>query len=154
MKNIIRNTIASTLLILFIGVMSVSAQNGPQGKQCPKSAKCKMMKFMELSEEQQAQMKDIRMASQKICKPWADELRETRAHQQTLVTAESPDMKAINKNIDKMSDLMTNIAKEKAKSTQDIRALLSDEQRVKFDQMMQKKKMGHHKGRHNKGNKR
>jgi Spy/CpxP family protein refolding chaperone len=80
-------------------------------------------------------MKKIRLETAKEVKPLKNELRELQAHQQSLVTADNADMKAIYKNIDKMSDVKTNLAKIMAKQTQEVRSLLTDEQRLKMDQM-------------------
>jgi len=55
------------------------------------------------------------------------------AHQKTLMTAEKPDLDAINKNIEKMGSLKTEMAKIQAKSRLDMRAQLTEEQRLKFD---------------------
>ena len=44
-------------------------------------------------------------------------------------------MNAINKNIDQMADVQAKIQKIQAKQQQEIRSMLDDEQRIKFDEM-------------------
>jgi len=82
----------------------------------------------------------------KLIQPIQNELQEAEARQKTLTTAEKPDMGAINKNIEKIGQLKTDIAKIQAKQWIEMRAQLSDEQRMKFD-------MHHGKMKHDKGHK-
>ena len=84
--------------------------------------------------EQKEQVKQIRLETAKKVKPLRNELRELMAHQQTLTTAEKPDMKAIHANIEKISDVKTEMAKIHAAQHQEIRSLLTEEQLLKFDQ--------------------
>lgn len=87
-----------------------------------------------LTDEQKEAMKKIRLETAKEVKPLKNELRELQAHQQTLATADNADMKAIYKNIDKMAEVKTKMEKIRAKQRQDIRSLLTEEQRLKMDQ--------------------
>lgn len=85
------------------------------------------------TEEQKSAIKQIRMKSMKEAKPLKDRLRELNAHYQTLVTAEKADMNAIYSNIEKTDQLETELAKIKEKANQDVRALLTEEQLLRFD---------------------
>ena len=87
------------------------------------------------TEEQQEQVKSIRLETAKQVQPLRNELRELQAHQQTLSTSDKPDMKAIYQNIDEMTEVQGNIRKIMAKQQQDIRSLLTEEQKLKFDAM-------------------
>lgn len=87
------------------------------------------------TEEQQEKIKELRLESSKEIQPLRNEMNELRAKQQTLTTAEKADMNAINKNIDQMADVQAKIQKIRAKQQQEIRSMLDDEQRIKFDQM-------------------
>jgi len=81
-----------------------------------------------------------RTETAKQVQPLHNQLGEARAHQKTLTTAEKPDMDAINKNIEKMGALQTEIEKIQTKHRLEMRAQLTDEQRVKMDNA------GHRKG--------
>jgi hypothetical protein len=94
--------------------------------------------------EQKETMTGMRLETAKKIKPLKNELRELMAHQQTLTTADKADLKTINKNIDKMSDAKTEIAKIMAAQHQQVRSLLSEEQLIKFDSM--KGKQGKNRG--------
>lgn len=90
------------------------------------------------TEEQQETMKQLRFETAKKVKPLKNELRELEAHQQTITTADKTDLNAINKNIEKMSEAKTEIAKIMAAQHQQVRSLLTEEQRIKFDNMKEK----------------
>ena len=49
------------------------------------------------------------------------------------MTAEKPDLKDINKNIEKIGEIKVEMAKLQAKHRLEMRAQLNDEQRLKFD---------------------
>ena len=73
------------------------------------------------------------MATQKQLQPLRNALGEAEAHQKTLVTAEKPDFGAINKNIEKIGGIRVEMAKIQTKNRLDLRAQLTDEQKLKFD---------------------
>jgi Spy/CpxP family protein refolding chaperone len=87
-----------------------------------------------LTDEQKEAVKKIRLETAKEVKPLKNELHELQAHQQTLATADNADMKAIYKNIDKMSEVKAEMAKILAKQQQEVRSLLTEEQQLKMDQ--------------------
>ena len=85
------------------------------------------------TDEQQETLKSMRLETAKKVKPLKNQLRELQAHQQTLTTADDADLTAINKNIEKMSGVKTEIAKIMAAQHQQVRSILSEEQLLKFD---------------------
>ena len=127
---------------LFIST-TVMAQPTKQGNQIQQSKAMKMKRSAHkknmhqkfFTAEQQETMKVLRLETAKKVKPFKNELRELMAHQQTLTTADNADLKAINKNIDKMSGAKTEIAKVMAAQHQQIRSILTEEQLLKFDMM-------------------
>lgn len=88
---------------------------------------------LSLTDAQKEAFKQSRLAAQKQVQPILNELGEAEAHQKTLMSAEKPDLAAINKNIEKIGNLKVEIAKIKAKNHVDMRAQLTEEQRLKFD---------------------
>jgi Spy/CpxP family protein refolding chaperone len=86
-----------------------------------------------MTEEQKAKMKDLHIAFYKEAKPLRNQLGELKAKQKTLSTADNPDMKAINANIDEITKVMNQLMKSRAAFRQKVRALLTDEQRMWFD---------------------
>jgi Spy/CpxP family protein refolding chaperone len=88
---------------------------------------------LNLTEEQRKSFKEGMIALQKQLQPLRNQIGEAEAHQKTLTTAEKPDLGAINKNIEKIGDLRVQMAKIQAKQRLEMRAQLTDEQRLKFD---------------------
>lgn len=76
----------------------------------------------------------------KQIQPLKNELGEAMAHQKTLMTVEKPDLSAIDKNIDKIGDLRIRMAKIISRHHLELRAQLTDEQRLKFDLFSEKKR--------------
>jgi Spy/CpxP family protein refolding chaperone len=105
-----------------------NGQNGPMSR-------------LNLTDAQKDTFKQSMMALQKEVKPLRNELGEAMAHQKTLVSADKPDMSAIDKNIEKIGNLKVEMAKIQVKHRLDLRAQLTDEQRLKFD--MFKGRMNH-----------
>jgi Spy/CpxP family protein refolding chaperone len=97
---------------------------------------------LNLTNEQKEAFKQNMLALQKQLQPLRNELREAMAHQKTLTTAEKPDLGAINKNIEKIGAMRIEIAKIQTKHRLEMRAQLTDEQRLKFDLFKGKMKQG------------
>lgn len=112
-----------------------------------------MAKLLNLSDEQKDAIKKIMMGMPKEVKPLRNELGEAAAHQKTLMSADQPNMDAINKNIDKIGALKIKIAKIRTKALLEMRAQLTDEQRMKAEAMKakMKKAMGQRFGRQGAG---
>jgi len=105
---------------------------------------------LNLTDVQKEAFKKGMLALQKQLQPLRNELGEAEARQKTLSTVDKPDMGAINKNIEKIGDLKTEMAKLQVKHHLDMRAQLTAEQKLKFDmfkhQMREKAGMKGHKG--------
>lgn len=135
------------LIMAMVFSTTVMAQNRERGQQKPGQKEMAMKRHMQMkkqfenffTEEQREKMKEMRLASAKEIKPIKNELNELRAKQRTLTTADKADLKAINSNIDNMSKLQADIKKIMAKHDQEVRAMLSDEQLLKYDAMKQKR---------------
>lgn len=86
-----------------------------------------------LSEEQQGQIKALRTEHMKAMQPLHNQLGEKKARLQTLTTADKVNMAEVNKVIDEIGKLQTQLMKLKEQHRQEIRKLLNDEQRIMFD---------------------
>lgn len=86
-----------------------------------------------LTGDQKTQIEKLRTAHQKDMLVLKNQIAENRAHYRTLMTADKPDMNAIDKNIDEYASLRASMMKKQAAHRQDIRKLLTDEQRLAFD---------------------
>ncbi len=138
-----KQIISLGLSIFFVlSLIAVQAQNPQRGKDFSFQGKGKkeMMCQKVLTEEQQEAFKEIRLASMKDAKPLQDEIRELRAHHQTLMTAEKPNLNEIYTSIDKMSELKSELAKIRAKARVEMSSQLSEEQKLKMAQMKKMRK--------------
>lgn len=88
---------------------------------------------LELTDGQKEAFKKSRLEMQKQLQPVFNQIGEAEARQRTLTTAEKPDMDAINKNIEKIGSLKIEIEKIRTKNRMEMRAQLTEEQRLKFD---------------------
>jgi len=94
----------------------------------------------DLTEEQKAQIDALKMNLEKEMLPMKTKLEVKQAELQELLVADSPNKGAIDKKIDEIGSLRTQIQKKRIDNRLKIRALLTPEQRVKFDK---KALMGH-----------
>lgn len=143
-----------SLALLMVMYLTVSAQpqtnkeirivRGPQNNMQMHPPRQEMAKALNLTDEQKASFKKIMLAMHKEILPVRNEIGEAEAHQKTLLSADKPDMNAINKNIEKIGALRVEMAKIATKHRLEMRALLTDEQRMKFDDWHNR--MNHAKG--------
>lgn len=125
MKNIRGNiaVIGVACLLMSMGASDVNAQGNRRAKaDCPKG--------ITLSDQQKEQVKATKIEFAKATKDLKNELNELRAHQQTLMSAEKPNVKGIYANIDKASDLKNQLMKERIAMKLDMQSFLSDEQKL------------------------
>lgn len=98
---------------------------------------------MNFTDEQKKAFQQGMLAVQKQLQPLRNELGELKARQKTLMTAEKPDSRDIEKNIEKMGALKVKMEKIQARHRLEMRGQLTEEQRLLFDihhgKMMQHK---------------
>ena len=134
MKRLVKVTM--TITLMFMVINSVNAQQGPrnvnrQGQGYGQGYS--LEHGLNLSDEQQETMKTMHLKLQKDIIPVRNALGENKAKLRTLTTSENVDMKAVNKLIDSNGQLSANLAKLIAANHQEIRKMLTDEQRILFD---------------------
>jgi len=105
-----------------------------------------------LTEDQKKKIADIKTPIAKEVQQLTNQLDEKRAHLKTLQSADKPDQAAVNATIDDMSKLQAQMMKKRAAERTAIRALLTDEQKLAYDQRGgrggRKGSRGGHHGRH------
>jgi Spy/CpxP family protein refolding chaperone len=162
MKTRIRKTMMLALSLAILGIGSTFAQPGSgygrgQG-QGPGFMKgqwpCAAMfaNVLDLSDEQQDEIVDLRTEHLKQVTNLRNQAREKRARLKTLTTGDNYNESEVNQVIDELGTIRTSIMKERTSHKQDIRSLLTEEQRVVFDARMGRRgmhsKMGNHHGRY------
>ena len=93
---------------------------------------------LNLSDDQKKAFKQGTISLHKQILPLKNELGEAEAHQKTLMSAEKTDLGAINKNIEKIGAIKVEMAKVMVKHRFEMRAQLTEDQRVKLDMMRAK----------------
>ncbi len=109
-------------------------QKGPQGKQ--EEVGPPGPRIPNLSEEQANQMKTIHLKSEKAALPLKNQVNEKEARLRTLTTSRDFDAKAVNKVIDEIGILKSDLMKMKIASTQEIKLILTEEQLLFFDKQI------------------
>lgn len=87
---------------------------------------------LNLSEAQQEQMKNLKLEHKKASQNLREEMQELRLKQKHLLNDEKPNKKAIQSNIDRMSSIQNQLAKERVLSQKEIRDILDEDQLVLF----------------------
>lgn len=140
MKRII---VAAAMLSLIFSVGILWAQMGKPMMGGPE----KMMMGLNLSEEQQAKLADMRLQMQKEMIPLRSDLQSLRSKLKLEIVKDNPDQKVIDNLLTQISDKRKQIMKMRIQHQQELRKLLSPEQRKKFDAMiLSGRRFGGHKG--------
>ena len=126
------------LFFLFIGLVSMANSRKHHGD----SGRVHKREIPDLTSDQKSKIKALRIGLQKDMLTLKNQLGEKRAKLQTLETSEKVDISVINTQIDEIQSLEAKIKKLKAAQRQEIRKLLTIEQRVHFDTQDQKNKKG------------
>ncbi len=98
-----------------------------------------MVRALELTDEQQEAIEDLRVAHAKAVKADQDALRLKMVQLQSETTEESPNKSDIDQLTDEIGALQTNLLKARVSHKMEVRAVLDDEQKIKFDQMHRKR---------------
>jgi Spy/CpxP family protein refolding chaperone len=86
-----------------------------------------------LTDEQRARIRDIQLNARKRMLPVDNQLNEKRARLQTLSTGETIDRNAAKKVIREISDLQAERMTIRWETRQEVRSVLTDEQKIRFD---------------------
>ena len=92
-----------------------------------------MCHIPDLTEDQKAKIEVLRLKNQKEMIKKRNLVREKRAHLITLKSEGELNMKEINKTIDKIADMNAEISKDRIANQQEVRKLLTDDQKIFFD---------------------
>jgi len=147
-----------SLLAVLLGLafVSISTAQMPQPEVMKKQAMMhrKMHQGLNLTEEQQNKIAELRLQFQKTLLPLQTEMRGKMAELHLLQTEANPNLKKMDQLIDQIGKIRTKIQKEKIRHQVKVRKLLTPEQQVKWDSRMlqgpgprMKGKMGRHRAR-------
>ena len=137
MKTTLKKVTILCMAIVLIGSSNLLAQRGRnnvgQGQGQGFDKNVIYNRIPNLTDDQKTKIDALRVDHLKEMNTFRNQLDELRAKKHTLMTSDNSDLKDIYSIIDQMSDLQNKMMKSKAKHHREIRALLTDEQKVYFD---------------------
>jgi Spy/CpxP family protein refolding chaperone len=119
----------STLLMVGLNAQPRRGQGPGQGLN-QGFGRANFQSALNLSEEQQDQMKTLRIEHQKAMRPLKNKIIELKAQNRTLMSESEVDIKGVNKNIDEQTALSNKIQKLQAEHKLAVREILTDEQEM------------------------
>lgn len=143
MKTKVKKSVTLTVVMVFLGLGAVIAQPGRgygrgagQGQGLgPGQGPCAVMyaNLLDLSDEQQEQIADLRTGHLKKMTDLRNQMREKRARLQTLTTGDNYNEREANRVIEELGTIHTTMMKERTSHRQEVRSLLTEDQQVIFD---------------------
>lgn len=138
-SNTLKSRVIGSLLVLMIFTVSAQAQDrkGPhpqrQGHEQMEKGDHGQKKpghppIPGITEEQKEQMKAIHVEIEKSALPIKNQIGEKEARLRTLVTAANYDERAVNKVLDEIGDLKTDVQKLEVAGLQKAKEVLTEEQ--------------------------
>jgi Spy/CpxP family protein refolding chaperone len=122
--------VVGTALAQPLGIQQEGA--GRQGMHGCRMSEHKPM-IPDLTEEQREQIKTLRTEHMKAVQPMRNQIGEKKARLRTLTTSDKVNMSEVDRVIEDIGKIKTEMMKLMAQHRQEIRRLLNDEQRVFFD---------------------
>lgn len=143
-----KKTIITSAFLFVLAIISTSAfaqrHNGPNAKSHEKHGQKGdkieiMIEALDLNASQADQIKMLQNQKVTKIKPIKNELREKEARLITVSTVSEPNEKEVAKIVNEISSLKGEISLIKSMNQLEVRSLLNDEQKIKYDQMVAKK---------------
>lgn len=132
-----KKTTVLVLAILMIASTNIFAQRGrnfdDRGQGFGRFDFCE--RIPDLTEDQEQKIEALRVVHLKEMTSFRNQMDELRAKKRTLITSDNSNMNEINSVIDQMTDVHNKMMKASAIHRQDVRNLLTDDQKVYFDAM-------------------
>ena len=98
------------------------------------------IRVLNLTEEQRKSFREINSNHLSVTKPLKKEMKKKKLEMQLEKMEDKIDVTTINKLIDEISDLEAEMRKSEFIRNLEIRSLLDDEQQMRLDRMMQRRK--------------
>ena len=95
---------------------------------------------LDLTEEQQEQIKALRLEHHKTMKPLKNKMLELKASERTLMSEESVDLNKVNSVIDEQTELSNQMKKLQAAHRVEMKEVFTEEQLFKLEQLRKVKK--------------
>lgn len=128
-----RNLTIIAILLFVTGSVFAQGNQGKKGNFKGQKKGNMFMNIPDLTETQKTQLKDMRTANMKEMLPLKNELQEKQAHLKTVSTGDNVNMNEVNKTLEEISAIKLKMAKNRFANRQEVRKILTDDQRVFFD---------------------
>jgi Spy/CpxP family protein refolding chaperone len=135
---------AMILIMIFSGMQLMAQERTKENKR-------EAYKYLELSADQQTKAEAMKIDVQNQIKPMSLDAKEKQVQLEKLMIADKPDEGAIFDKIDEISKIKTEIQKLRISNTLKFRAMLTPEQKAKFDVMEKNKRNRKDRSQHTKG---
>ena len=99
------------------------------------------IRILNLTEEQRKSFKEINSKHLSAVKPIKKEMMKKKLEMQLEKMEDKIDISSVNKLIDEISDLEAELRKSEFSRNLEFRSLLDDEQEMRFERLMQRRKM-------------
>jgi Spy/CpxP family protein refolding chaperone len=127
-------SVAALLLVVtsaFAQMPEMKPEHGEKEGGC--KGRGEHMMIPDLTDQQAEQIKSMRVEHMKEMQSLRNQIGEKKARLRTLSTVDKVNMTEINKVIDEIGKIQTQMMKMKEQHRQDVRKMLSDDQRIFFD---------------------
>lgn len=136
------------IALFFLAISSVQAQSdGKNGRDRDDSRPRfeqnepgenfeRMAERLDLTADQKTKIEALQTPHMKKMIAYRNQMGELQAQKRTLLSADKPDQKKLNALVDEISKIRTAEEKERINHGIDVKALLTDKQKVQFDMMM------------------
>ena len=110
------------------------------GRESIQNGESDPIRVLNLTEEQRKSFREINSNHLSVTKPLKKEMKKKKLEMQLEKMEDKIDVTTINKLIDEISDLEAEMRKSEFIRNLEIRSLLDDEQQMRLDRMMQRRK--------------
>ncbi len=130
-----RRIVLGLMALLFVSI-STFAQRGPRGDRNFDNRNGRgLIEKLDLTEDQQSKIEKLRVGHFKATQDLRDQLNEKEVKLKSLMNDDDVDNKGIEKLVNEISDIKKSLMLARVNHQIEVRALLNDEQKAKFDMM-------------------
>lgn len=129
-----KRTILVLSAFVFILASFSFAQQPPMGPRGERGPMMQKMNFLQLTEKQQKQIDKMRLEFQKEVLPLRDKVQNLRNAFKLMIVDEKVSGSGLKKQLEKIGAVKQELALKRALHQREVRKLLTDDQKVKFDQ--------------------
>ena len=134
------------ITVILTSLLIGESQAQPPGKRGPNPERGErfLERIPDLTDEQMEQIKDLKTDHMKEVLPLRNLVQEKQAHLKSISSGDKVDMDKVNNTIEEIGKIKVELAKKRAAHRQEVRNVLSEDQRIVFDSMPMKR--GRHAG--------